>query len=138
VWTQIETPPEAGPYIGFRTEVIGSRGTLRVFGEGGGSAPGWPQVPPVAILRDGRSVDYRLEDGPDRSWVGNNSYYDEAHIATLSQFAAAVLEDSPLEYDGREALKDLAATLATIRSATEGSAIEVSRMPDDWKAHGTC
>jgi predicted dehydrogenase len=135
VWTQIETPPESGPYIGFRTEVIGTRGTLRVFGEGGGAAPDWPQVPPVTILRDGRSVDYHLDDGPDRSWVANNSYYDEAHIATLSQFATSVLEDSLLEYDGREAMKDLAATLATIRSAAEGHAVQVADMPDEWKAY---
>ena len=136
VWTQIETPPEAGPYVGFRTEVIGSRGTLRVFGEGGGAAPGWPRVPPVTMLRDGRSVDYGLEDGPDRSWISSNSYYDEAHASTLSRFAASVLEDVPLEYDGKQAMKDLAATLATIRSAIEGRAVEVAKMPDGWKAYG--
>ena len=42
----------------------------------------------------------------------------------------------PLEYAGHQAMKDLAATLATIRSAIEGRAVEVAKMPDGWKAYG--
>ena len=134
VWSHCETVPEAGPWIGFRTEIQGTKGTLRVFGEGGGAAPGFPQVAPVTLYRQGEIRDFQLTAGSDRSWVSNNSYYDEAHRDTWSHFADAVINDRPLEYDGSSGLEDLTSTLATIQSAVRGCATKVSSITDDWKA----
>lgn len=134
VWTQNETDPAAQRYVGFRTEVVGTRGTLLVFGEGGGSAPGFAQVPPVRIYRDGKVLDYDLDEGPDRSWQSNNSYYDQAHVRTLSEFGAAVLEGRAPAYSGYDGLHDLTATLAVIQSAQTGQAVQLGDVADDWRA----
>jgi len=135
IWTHVETEPNAVPWTGFYSEVFGTRGSLRVFGEGGGSAPEWPQVAPVTLYRDGRQVDYDPQEEPDRSWRSNNCYYDRAHAHALISFADAVLDGKPLCYDGRDGQRDLAATLATIQSAIEGRAVLLDSVPQDWTAY---
>ena len=137
MWSHCETVPEAGPWIGFRTEVLGTKGTIRVFGEGGGAAPGFPQVAPVTLYRHGKARDFQLDASCDRSWVSNNSYYDEAHRNAWNHFADAVINESPLEYDGASGMEDLTATLATIQSAVRGRATDVSSIADDWQAWET-
>ena len=136
VWTQVETPPDTTDVIGFRTEVFGTRGTIRVFGEGGGAAPGFPQPPPVTLIRDGVSRTLDPEDGSDRSWVSNVAYYDRAHRNALSHFVDSVLDGTPPRYGGEDGTRDIAATLATIMSAIEGRAVSPSEVPDDWTAFG--
>ena len=134
IWSQVETVPEAGRWIGFRTEILGSQGTIRVFGEGGGAGLGFPQVAPVTLYRKGQARDFALSEGPDRSWISNNSYYDQAHCSAWGHFADAVLNGQPLEYDGGSGLEDLTSTLATIQSAMRKCAIDVSCVDDDWTA----
>jgi len=136
VWTQAETPPEATDVIGFRTEVLGTKGTIRVFGEGGGAAPGLPQPPPVTLVKNGKSRAFDPGDGVDRSWVSNVAYYDRAHQNALAHFVDSVLDETPLRYDGEDGATDVAATLATIKSATEGRAVSPADVPDDWTAFG--
>ena len=137
MWCHCETVPEAGPWIGFRSEILGTKGTLRVFGEGGGAAPGFPQVAPVTLYRQGKARDFQLEPSSDRSWVSNNSYYDQAHRNVWDHFADAVINERPLAYDGISGMEDLTATLATIQSAVRGCATEVSSVANDWQAWKT-
>ena len=134
MWTQVETPPEATDVIGFRTEVYGTKGMIRVFGEGGGAAPGFPQPPPVMLARDGVSRSFDPKDGVDRSWVSNVAYYDRAHRNALAHFVDSVLDGTPPRYDGTDGAADMAATLATIMSAMEGRAVSPGDVPDDWTA----
>ncbi|NQU97663.1 MAG: Gfo/Idh/MocA family oxidoreductase [Chloroflexi bacterium] len=136
MWTQVETPAEATDVIGFRTEVYGTKGMIRVFGEGGGAAPGFPQPPPVTLARDGVSRSFDPKDGVDRSWVSNVAYYDRAHRNALEHFVDSVLDGTPPRYDGTDGAADMAATLATIMSATEGRAVPPGDVPDDWTAFG--
>jgi len=132
VWTHVENKPEGGRYIGFRTEVMGTHGTLLAFGEGGGAAPGFAQVPPVTIFKNGTTHEFELDEPSDRSWVSNNSYYDQAHTHALQHFADSILDGNPLEYDGNHGLLDITATLATIQSAIKGHAVRLEDVKDDW------
>ena len=136
MWTQVETPAEATDIIGFRTEVYGTKGMIRVFGEGGGAAPGFPQPPPVTLVKDGDSRAFDPKDGIDRSWVSNVAYYDRAHRNALAHFVDSVIDGTPPRYDGTDGGTDMAATLATIMSAMEGRAVSPADVPDDWTAFG--
>ena len=136
VWTQAETPAETTDLIGFRTEVFGTKGTIRVFGEGGGAAPGFPQPSPVTLVKNGTSRAFDPEDGADRSWVSNVAYYDRAHQNALAHFVDSVLDGTLPRYDGEAGTLDIAATLATIKSAVEGRAVSPAAVPDGWTAFG--
>jgi predicted dehydrogenase len=63
LWMQADTEPEAGRYVGFHTEVVGTKGSILVFGEGGGSAPGFPQVAPVTLYANGTETYFDPEGG---------------------------------------------------------------------------
>lgn len=136
IWTQVETPPKATDVIGFRTEVYGTKGMIRVFGEGGGAAPGFSQPPPVTLVKDGGARAFDPKDGADRSWVSNVAYYDRAHRNALTHFVDSVLDGTPPRYDGTDGAADMAATLATIMSAMEGRAVSPADVTDDWTAFG--
>ncbi len=136
LWMQADTGAEAVRYIGFHTEVIGTKGTILVFGEGGGSAPGFPQVAPVTLIANGTEKYFDPEEGDDRSWASNNSYYDRAHGNTLRHFADTVLDGTPSLYTPEDGIADLTATLATIKSAVDGRPIALADVPEDWTAYG--
>ena len=135
VWMHVENESDAGPWIGFRTLIVGTRGSIRVFGEGGGAASDFPQVAPVTLYHGGKAIDYPLDEGPDRSWESNNSYYDQAHTHALGNFAQCILEGQELEYDGRDGQHELTATLATILSACKSRVVELSDVPQCWTAY---
>jgi predicted dehydrogenase len=122
LWMQADTEPEAGRYVGFHTEVVGTKGSILVFGEGGGSAPGFPQVAPVTLYANGAETYFDPEGGEDRSCASNNSYYDRAHGNALRNFACTVLDGMPARYTPEDGIADLTATLADV--------------PEDWTAYG--
>lgn len=134
-WNYAPTSATAVRWVGFRSEVVGTEGTLHVFGEGGGSAPGYPQAKPVTLIQNGQETAFTINEGADRSWISNNSYYDQAHTHTLEHFASAILNDTDFAYTAKDGLHDLAATLATIRSAMEGRPQIVRELDDGWCAY---
>ncbi|MCH7642731.1 MAG: Gfo/Idh/MocA family oxidoreductase [Chloroflexi bacterium] len=136
VWMQGDTVPEAGRYVGFRTEIVGAHGTILVFGEGGGSAPGYSQIAPVTLYADGTERTFDPGEGSDRSWASNNSYYDRAHGNALRNFAYTVLDGMRARYAPEDGVADLAATLATIKSAMDGRPVALADVPDEWTAYG--
>ncbi len=76
-----------------------------------------------------------IEGIEDRAWVSNNCYYDCAHAAALEDWVTAILQDSPLRYDGSEGVKDLAATIATIKSADDDAPVVLADVPSGWTAY---
>jgi predicted dehydrogenase len=82
LWTRVSSPPEASKFIGFRTEVFGERGMIRVFGEDGGASAGRSQPAPVSLIVGGTTRTFDPDDGEDRAWLSNVSYYDRAHAST--------------------------------------------------------
>jgi len=136
LWMQADNEPGGARYVGFRTEIVGTRGSILVFGEGGGSAPGFPQVPPITLYANGTETHFDPQEGDDRSWTSNNSYYDRAHGNALRNFACTVLDGMPPRYTPEDGLADLTATLATIKSAIDGTPIALADVPEDWTAYG--
>ncbi len=134
-WNQIESNGEAAREVGFVTTVHGTKGTLVVYGEGGGAAPGLSQPPAVVLYRDGKSRVVDAGNTGDRVWLSNNSYYDAAHQAALQHWVDSVLAGTPVRYSGEDGRSELAATLATIKSAEERRSVSSSDVPADWTAY---
>jgi predicted dehydrogenase len=77
-----------------------------------------------------------LEDDPsDRVWLSNNNYYDSSHQAALQHWVDSILAGNPVRYSGEEGRLDLAATLATIKSADECRTMTPEEVPLDWTAY---
>ncbi len=136
LWTRVSSPPEASEFIGFRTEVFGERGMIRVFGEGGGAPAGRSQPAPVSLIAGGTTRTFDPEDGEDRAWLSNVNYYDRAHANALQHFVDSISSGTPPRYDGKDGAADIIATLASIKSAIEGAPVRVADLPLDWTAYG--
>ena len=136
LWTRVTGPPEASEFIGFRTEVFGERGMIRVFGEGGGAPAGREQPQPVTLIAGPNIRTFDPDDGEDRAWLSNVNYYDRAHANALQHFTDSVLDSTAPRYGGGDGAADIAATLASIKSAIDGAPVRVADLPLDWTAYG--
>ncbi|HIF72554.1 MAG TPA: Gfo/Idh/MocA family oxidoreductase [Dehalococcoidia bacterium] len=130
-WNQVESAGD----VGFVTTVHGTKGTLVVYGEGGGAAPGFAQPPAVVLHRDGTSEVIDEGNSGDRVWLSNNNYYDASHQAALEHWVDSVIAGRPVRYSGEDGRSELAATLATIKSAEERRTIAPADVPQEWTAY---
>ena len=135
LWTRVSSPPEASKFIRFRTEVFGERGMIRVFGEGGGASAGRSQPAPVSLIASGTARTFDPNDGEDRAWLSNDNHYDRAHANALQHFVDSIGSGTPPRYDGNDDAADIGATLASIKSAIEGSPVRVADLSMDWTAY---
>jgi len=136
-WSQIESGGEAAGVVGFVTTVYGTKGTLVVYGEGGGSgsALGVAQPPAVVLHRDGKTRIIDEANPSDRVWLSNNNYYDASHQTALEHWADSILAGSAVRYSGEDGRSELESTLATIMSADEHRTISPADVPQDWTAY---
>lgn len=134
-WRQVESADEPDADIGFRMVVRGSRGTLTVYGEGGGSATGADQPSAVVLEVNGAKTVIDASNPSDRVWVSNNNYYDSSHRAAVQHCVDSVLAGMPVRYSGEDGRAELAATLASIMSAEAGRAVSPGEVPPDWTAY---
>lgn len=134
-WSQIESVGKAADTVGFVTTVYGTKGTLVVYGEGGGSAPGATQPPAVVLYRDGKTRIIDEANSSDRVWLSNNNYYDASHQAALEHWVNSILGGNAVRYSGEDGRSELASTLATIMSADEHRTISPDDVPQDWTAY---
>lgn len=134
-WSQIESGGKAADTVGFITTVYGTKGTLVVYGEGGGSAPGASQPPAVVLYRDGKTRIIDEANSSDRVWLSNNNYYDASHQAALEHWVDSILGGNAVRYSGEDGRSELASTLATIMSADEHRTISPDDVPQDWTAY---
>ena len=136
-WSQIESGGEAEDVVGFVTTVYGTKGTLVVYGEGGGSgsALGVAQSPAVVLHRDGKTRIIDEANPSDRVWLSNNNYYDASHQTALEHWADSILAGSAVRYSGEDGRSELESTLATIMSADEHRTISPADVPQDWTAY---
>ena len=134
-WSQIESGEDAVDVVGFVTTVYGTKGTLVVYGEGGGSAPGVTQPPAVVLHRDGKTRIINEANPSDRVWLSNNNYYDASHQAALEHWVDSILSGSAVRYSGEDGRSELASTLATIMSADEHRTVSPADLPQDWTAY---
>jgi len=134
-WSQIESDGGAVDQVGFVTTVNGTKGTLVVYGEGGGAGTGMAQPPAVVMHRDGKTRVIDEGNSGDRVWQSNNSYYDASHQAAIEHWVDSVAAGVPVRYSGVDGRAELAATLATIMSAEERRSIVPADVPADWTAY---
>ncbi len=71
----------------------------------------------------------------DRVWLSNNNYYDASHQAALEHWVDSVIAGRPVRYSGEDGRSELAATLATIKSAEERRTIAPADVPQEWTAY---
>lgn len=134
-WNQVESGGDAVGEVGFVTHVHGTKGSLTVYGEGGGSANGLPQPAAVVLHRDGTSKVIDPGNADDRVWLSNNNYYDDSHQAAIEHWVDSVVAGESVRYSGEDGRTELAATLATIKSAEERRSIAPNDVPEDWTAY---
>lgn len=134
-WNQIESGGDAVDEVGFVTRVHGTKGTLVVYGEGGGAAPGISQPPAVVLHRDGKARVIDVANSDDRVWQSNNNYYDASHQAAIEHWVDSIFAGEPVRYSGTDGQQELAATLATIKSAEERRSVAPADVPQDWTAY---
>ncbi len=134
-WSQVEAAGEAVDQVGFVTTVNGTKGTLVVYGEGGGAAPGMAQPAAVVLHRDGTIRVIDEGNSGDRVWESNNNYYDASHQAALEHWVDSVIAGEAVRYSGEDGRFELAATLATIMSAEERRSIAPAEVPAEWTAY---
>jgi predicted dehydrogenase len=134
-WSQIESGGEAVDAVGFVTTVYGTKGTLVVYGEGGGSALGATQPPAVVLHRDGKTRIIDEANSSDRVWLSNNNYYDASHQAAIEHWVDSILAGNAVRYSGEDGRSELTSTLATIMSANEHRTISPADVPEGWTAY---
>jgi len=134
-WSQIESGGDAVDEVGFVTRVHGTKGTLVVYGEGGGSAAGIAQPAAVVLHRDGATRVIDEGNSDDRVWQSNNNYYDASHQAAIEHWVDSVVAGVPVRYSGEDGRAELAATLATLKSAEERRSIAPADVGEDWTAY---
>lgn len=133
-WLRVDSSLNAFDAHGFRTTINGTRGSIKVLGEGGGPAVSGVRTPPIVLEQPSETRMFGLDEGPDRVWVSEVNYYDRAHTNEMEHFITCVLQDSDPRYGGEDGRKDLQATLATIMSAVEDRPVHLSSLPNEWKA----
>jgi predicted dehydrogenase len=134
-WSQVESDGDTVDQVGFVTTVHGTKGTLVVYGEGGGGAIGGSQPPAVVLHRDGKIRVIDEGNSGDRVWISNNNYYDASHQAAIEHWIDSVLAGEPVRYSGADGRSELVATLATIMSAEERRTVSPTDVPTNWTAY---
>ena len=135
IWSQIESSAASLVDVGFMTIIHGTKGSLQVYGEGGGAAPGRKQVPAVILNCNGRSSVIDAGNPDDRAWQSNNNYYDASHQTALNHWIDSIIQAKPVRYPGEEGRIDLASVLATIKSAEERRSISPIEIDENWTAY---
>jgi len=121
---------------GFVTTVLGSEGMIEVLGEGGGGLE--HDGRPVHLLVRKENGDVRpilIDQEGDRIWKSDVSYYDQAHANEAMHFVDCILHGTRPRYGGEEGIREIATTLAAIKSAVDGRSVRVSEIGDDFTAY---
>jgi len=126
------------PMPGFHTAVHGAEGMIEVLGESAGGLY-WDGKPCHLLLhRRGKPPEPMRfdEEGPDRVWNSEVSYYDGAHIQQVRDFIEAIVAGRPPRYGPEQGAMDVRCVLATILSIRQGQPIRLADVPDDFTAFG--
>ena len=134
VWMRAE--PLNGKYDfmhGFSTTVVGETGMIEVLGEGGCNLLWEGEQQHLVLHREGQETAcFRFDEGGDRVWASEISYYGQGHVNQVHHLIDAILQNSPVRYDGVRAVR---CTLAAIRSAQEGRPISMAEVKESYRAY---
>jgi len=136
VWSRADEMTGAFDHLGFRTEIFGTKGMIRVLGEGAGPRTAGARPAPLVLRKEGSTSYLDIDEGEDWWWDSVVNYYDRAHRNEIDHFIDCVSHDRTPRYVGEDGRKDLQCTLAAIRSAMEERPIDPGTVPLDWTAYG--
>jgi hypothetical protein len=77
----------------------------------------------------------RFEEGGDRVWDSEISYYDRAHANQVTHFVDCITSGKMPRYGGLDGTREVKETLAVIRSAMEGRPVRVNDIEDEFTAY---
>ena len=137
VWVRAD--PLNGKYDtmhGLSTTVVGKTGMIEVLGEGGRNLLWEGRQQHLILHRAGReTVCFRFDEEADRVWDSEISYYGQGHVNQVHHLLEAILDDRPLRYGGKDGVRAVRCTLATIRSAEERRPVRVAEVDEDFTAY---
>ncbi len=121
---------------GFSTTVVGETGMIEVLGEGGNNLLWQGEQQHLVLHREGRETTcFRFDEGGDRVWASEISYYGQGHINQVHHLIDAIREDLPVRYNGADGARAVRCTLAAIRSAQVGRPVKVAEVDETFTAY---
>jgi predicted dehydrogenase len=121
---------------GFSTTIIGETGMIEVLGEGGHNLLWDGQQQHLVLHREGKETRcFRFDEGGDDVWQSDISYYSQGHINQVHHLIDSIVNDEPPRYTGKDGVRAVQCTLATICSAREGRPVRVSEVDPDYTAY---
>ena len=78
---------------------------------------------------------FRFDEGGDRVWASEISYYGQGHINQVHHLIDAIGEDRPVRYNGADGVRAVRCTLAAIRSAQEGRPVKAAEVEETFTAY---
>ena len=138
VWMRAD--PLNGKYDfmhGLSTTIVGETGMIEVLGEGGHNLLWEGKQQHLILHREGQeTVCFRFDEGADRVWDSEISYYGQGHVNQVHHLLEAILHDRPPRYGGEDGVRAVRCTLAVIRSAEEGRPVRVAEVDESFTAYG--
>lgn len=137
VWMRAEKLTQTYDHrLGFSSIIIGTKGMIEVLGEGGGNLYHDSKPVHLILYKEGEiPKTFRFDEGGDRVWDSEISYYDQAHINQVTHFIDCVLNKKKTRYGGEDGTREVKATLAAIKSVIEDRPVRVDEIADDYTAY---
>ncbi len=121
---------------GFSTTVVGETGMIEVLGEGGCNLLWEGEQQHLVLHREGQeTASFRFDEGGDRVWASEISYYGQGHVNQVHHLVDAIRQNSTVRYDGEDGVRAVRCTLAAIRSAQEGRPIPMAEVEESYRAY---
>ena len=121
---------------GFSTTVVGETGMIEVLGEGGHNLLWQGEQQHLVLHREGQETAcFRFDEGGDRVWASEISYYGKGHVNQVHHLIDAIRQNSQVRYGGEDGVRAVRCTLAAIRSAQEGRPVPVAEVEESYKAY---
>ena len=137
VWMRAERLNGKYDYMnGVSTTIVGETGMIEVLGEGGGNLLWDGQQQHMVLHREGRkTLCFRLDEGEDRVWKSEISYYSQGHVNQVHHLIDCVIQDVEPRYTGEDGLHAVRCSLAAIRSAREGRPVKIEEIDPEYTAY---
>ena len=121
---------------GVSTTILGETGMIEVLGEGGGNLLWEGRQQHLVLHREGKeTLSFRLDEGEDRVWESEISYYSQGHVNQVHHLIDCVVQGVEPRYTGEDGVHAVRCTLAAIRSAREGRPVRIEEIGPDYTAY---
>ena len=137
VWMRAERLNGKYDYMnGVSTTIVGETGLIEVLGEGGRNLMWEGRQQHLVLHREGKETRcFRFDEGGDRVWQSEISYYSQGHVNQVHHLIDCVLGDIEPRYTGEDGVRAVRCTLAAIRSAREGRPVRIEEIDPEYTAY---